>query len=171
MMSDKDLLEEIEKLKQALHLGGHLRPDGILCDYLATGTVCNKCGATDRAYAVTKERDSLREEIERLRAIKEIAKEQACKWGTLTEALSVEFAKEPESVPGANVGDCAIAMIRRLTTQRDRLLEGMRETVSDLRMFRQMVQEGAPKSQLLEYLNRREDAIATYHLGTDDAKG
>ena len=104
------------------------------------------------------------EEIERLKAIKEIAKEQACKWGTLTEALSVEFAKEPESVPGANVGDCAIAMIRRLTTQRDRLLEGMRETVSDLRMFRQMVQEGAPKSQLLEYLNRREDAIATYHL-------
>ena len=165
MMSDKDLLEEIEKLKQALHLGGHLRPDGILCDYLATGTVCNKCGATDRAYAVTKERDSLREEIERLRAIKEIAKEQACKWGTLTEALSVEFAKEPESVPGANVGDCAIAMIRRLTTQRDRLLEGMREIAEDAGTH--TVSTNHPQTSGFGNIF----AIATRHLGETDAKG
>ena len=53
--------KEIERLKQALHLGGHLRPNGTLCDYLAPGTVCNKCGATDRAYHVHVERDALLE--------------------------------------------------------------------------------------------------------------
>lgn len=43
-----------------------------------------------------------------------IWKEQARQWGALTEAMSVEFADEPESVPGRNVGECAVNLIRRL---------------------------------------------------------
>lgn len=35
---------------QALRLGGHLRGDGSICEYLAPGSVCNKCGHTDPAF-------------------------------------------------------------------------------------------------------------------------
>ncbi|HUW08393.1 MAG TPA: hypothetical protein VM537_01630 [Anaerolineae bacterium] len=53
-------------------------------------------------------------DIRNLRAVVDIAKEQARQWAALTDAMSREFASEPESVPGRNVGECAVALIRRL---------------------------------------------------------
>ncbi len=59
------LISEIERLREALRLGGHLRRDGSVCDYIATGTVCNKCGTTDTAFPIVmklmKEKQALKE--------------------------------------------------------------------------------------------------------------
>jgi hypothetical protein len=56
----------------------------------------------------------LRAEVERLRAVQDIAQDQSRQWAALGTAMSLEFADEPESVPGRNVGECAVALIRRL---------------------------------------------------------
>jgi hypothetical protein len=46
-----------------------------------------------------------------------IIDEQSRQWAALTDAMSVEFGDEPESVPGRNVGECAIALLRRLRAE------------------------------------------------------
>ncbi|MFO8152188.1 hypothetical protein [Thioalkalivibrio sp.] len=83
---------------------------------------------TDHDWEWTKDRiRALEEENERLKAIREIAIEQARQWGDLTEAMSTEFSDEPESILGRNSGECAIAMIRRLRSQLATTREALEE--------------------------------------------
>ena len=48
--------------RTALKLGGHLRPDGSVCSYIAT-TICNKCGTVpphaDAYFQLARYREAL----------------------------------------------------------------------------------------------------------------
>jgi hypothetical protein len=59
------LFDHIDRLEGALKLGGHLRPDGSLCGYTATGTVCNKCGTTDTAFPIVSKLKAANQRLRR----------------------------------------------------------------------------------------------------------